>query len=264
MRIKKRYFFLSIFLAIFISACNLFATETINNNSITLTVSAASDLNYVFEEMGTLWEEETGNKVLFNFGSTGKLAQQIERGAPVDLFAGANKSYIEDLDRLGLIVSETKALYGQGRITLWTRDDSTLNPRDIRELTRSEYGRVAIANPDHAPYGIAAREALESVGIWQEIQPKLILGENISQTKQYAETGNVDVAIMALSLSLNHLGKWELIPNNLHQPIDQMLAVMEKSNHQTEARHFAEYINGIKGRELMKKYGFVLPQEMID
>ena len=101
--------------------------------------------------MGTLWEEETGNKVLFNFGSTGKLAQQIERGAPVDLFAGANKSYIEDLDRLGLIVSETKALYGQGRITLWTRDDSPLNPRDIRELTRSEYGRVAIANPDHAP-----------------------------------------------------------------------------------------------------------------
>ena len=94
------------------------------------------------------------------------------------------------------------------------------------------------------------------MGIWQEIQPKLILGENISQTKQYAETGNVDVAIMALSLSLNHLGKWELIPNNLHQPIDQMLAVMEKSNHQTEARHFAEYINGIKGRELMKKIWF--------
>ncbi|MCX7594624.1 MAG: molybdate ABC transporter substrate-binding protein [Fischerella sp.] len=228
---------------------------------VTLTVSAAADLNYVFKEIGALWEKETGNKVTFNFGSTGQLAQQIERGAPVDLFAAANKSFVEELDKKGLIVSNTKALYGRGRITLWTREDSKLNPKDIRDLTKPEYKRIAIANPDHAPYGIAAREAMQSVGIWDAIQPKLVLGENIRQTQQYVETGNVDVGIVALSLSVNKLGKWELIPENLHQPIDQMLAVVKKSKHQTQAQQFAQYINGSQGRPLMKKYGFVLPGE---
>lgn len=264
MKLKKYPVLLSILTLMVVSACGLWTNQPITPESFTLTVSAASDLNYVFTEIGSLWEQETGNKVLFNFGSTGNLAQQIERGAPVDLFAAANKSYIEDLDKMGLIVSETKALYGQGRIIIWTREDSPLNPQDIQDLVKPEYKRVAIANPDHAPYGIAAREAFQSVGIWEEIKPKLILGENISQTKQYAETGNVDVAIVALSLSLNYPGKWELIPDSLHQPIDQMLAVIKSSKHQEEARHFADYINGLQGRELMKKYGFVLPAEVVN
>lgn len=263
MEIRRRYFLLSSLVAVLIVILSQAPAiqELLAQKPVTITVSAAADLNYVFKEIGALWEKETGNKVTFNFGSTGQLAQQIERGAPVDLFAAANKSYIEDLDKLGLIVSNTKSLYGRGRITIWTRKDSKLNPKEIKDLTKPEYKRVAIANPDHAPYGIAAREAMQSAGIWDAIKPKLVLGENIRQTKQYVETGNVDVGIIALSLSVNKPGKWQLIPENLHKPIDQMLAVVKKSRHQKQAQKFAQFINGSKGRPLMKKYGFVLPGE---
>ncbi|WP_263971222.1 molybdate ABC transporter substrate-binding protein [Leptolyngbya sp. PCC 6406] len=228
---------------------------------MTLTVSAAADLNYVFPEIGKLWAQETGHTVMFNLGSTGQLAQQIERGAPVDLFAAANKKFVEDLDAKGLVLSETKALYGVGRLTLWQREDSVLAINDIKDLTKPEVKRVAIANPDHAPYGVAAREALQSAGIWDELQPKLILGENIKQTQQYAETGNVDVAIAALSISVEKPGKWMLLPAELHNPLEQMLAVPKSASHPEEAQQFAAFINGEKGRPLMQKYGFVLPGE---
>lgn len=229
--------------------------------SVTLTVSAAADLTNAFQEMGKLFEQETGNKVSFNFGSTGQLAQQIERGAPVDLFAAANKSFIEELDKKGLVIPDTKALYARGRITLWTKENSPLNLKQIKDLSKPEVKRIAIANPDHAPYGIAAREAFQSVGIWDAVQPKLVFGENVRQTLQYAESGNVDVAIAALSLSVNKPGRWELIPDNLHKPLDQMLAVIKKTSHESQAREFAKFINGSKGRLLMRKYGFVLPGE---
>ncbi len=229
--------------------------------SVTLTVSAAADLNYVFPEIGKLWEQETGHTVTFNLGSTGQLAQQIERGAPVDLFAAANKKFVEDLDEKGLVLSDTKALYGVGRLTLWQREDSTLEINDMTDLTKPEVQRVAIANPDHAPYGVAAREALQSAGIWEELQPKLILGENIRQTQQYAEMGNVDVAIAALSISVEKPGKWVLVPAELHNPLEQMLAVPKSAPHPEVAKQFATFINGEKGRLLMQKYGFVLPGE---
>ncbi|WP_261207361.1 molybdate ABC transporter substrate-binding protein [Laspinema sp. D2d] len=229
--------------------------------TVTLTVSAASDLNPVFPEIAQLWEEETGHQVVFNLGSTGQLAQQIAQGAPVDLFAAANQKFVEDLDKKGVVISETKALYGVGRITLWHREDSALNLQQLQDLTRPEIKRVAIANPDHAPYGVAAKEALQSVGIWDEIQPKLVLGENVRQAQQYAESGNVDVAIAALSISLNRPGQWVLIPEALHQPLVQMLVIPKAAPHPEIAQDFARFINGPKGRPLMQEYGFRLPGE---
>lgn len=230
---------------------------------ITLTVSAAADLNYAFPEIGALWEQKTGNKVVFNLGSTGQLAQQIERGAPVDLFAAANKSFVEQLDQAGLVFSDTKALYGIGRLTLWQREDSTVVVRDLEDLLKPEVQRMAIANPDHAPYGMAAREALQSAGLWETLQPKLVLGENVKQTQQYAETGNVEVALVALSLSVGKPGQWTLVPEALHKPLEQMLAVPKNAPHPEAARHFAAFINGEQGRPIMRKYGFILPGEKL-
>jgi molybdate transport system substrate-binding protein len=218
-------------------------------------------LNYAFPEIGKLWERQTGNKVTFNLGSTGQLAQQIERGAPVDLFAAANRKFVEDLDKKGLVFSDSKELYGVGRITLWQRQGGSLNVKDIKDLMQTAIKRVAIANPDHAPYGVAAREALQSAGIWDAIQPKLILGENIRQTQQYAETGNVGVAIAALSISIGKPGKWVLVPDKLHKPLEQMLAVPKSAPHPEAARQFAAFINGQEGRPVMQKYGFILPGE---
>ncbi|MCS6925764.1 MAG: molybdate ABC transporter substrate-binding protein [Candidatus Binatia bacterium] len=228
---------------------------------VSLTVSAAADLTFAFQELGTLFERETGTRVVFNFGSSGQLAQQIEQGAPVDLFAAANVAFVDELERQGLILPDTKARYARGRITLWTRTESPLRFQRLEDVARPEVKRVAIANPQHAPYGIAAREALQAAGIWETVQPKLVLGENVRQTLMYAETGNVDVAIVALSLSVQTGGHWVLIPETSHQPIDQALAVIKGTPHEQEARQFAAFINGPTGRAVMRKYGFVLPGE---
>lgn len=228
---------------------------------VTLTVSAAADLTPAFGEIGPLFTKATGIGIEFNFGSTGQLAQQISAGAPVDVFAAANVDVIDQLDEEGLILTDTRALYARGRITLWTRSDSGLAITDPLQLTDPSIERIAIANPDHAPYGVAAREAMQSAGVWDAVQDKLVLGENISDTLRLAETGNVDVAIVALSLSLASDGGWTLIDDTLHTPIDQALAVIAATDHEAEARAFCGFVNGAQGREIMRRYGFVLPGE---
>ncbi len=224
-------------------------------------VAAAADLAPAFEELGRKFEQATGTMVTFSFGSTGTLAKQIENGAPVDLFAAANIEFIEQLERKGLIVPETKALYARGRISIWMRTDSALKVERIEDLAKPEVARIAIANPEHAPYGKAAREALESVGIWKAVEPKLVYGENVRQTMQYAETGNADAAITALSLSMSSKGRWVLVPEDLHKPLDQALAVITGARREPDARRFAEFINSGEGRLTMRKYGFILPGE---
>jgi molybdate transport system substrate-binding protein len=230
---------------------------------VELTVSAAADLTPAFQELGGLFTEQTGIRVAFNFGSTGQLAQQIEQGAAVDVFAAANQSYIADLEKAGLVISDTIALYAQGRITIWTRSDSPLSFASLNDLAQAEVSRIAIANPEHAPYGVAAREALQSAGLWGSLEPKLVFGENVAQTLQFAETGNVDAAIVALSLSIaaGDDGRWVLIPAGLHNPLNQALAVASSSRHQAEARQFAAFVNSEAGRKVMRRYGFILPGE---
>jgi molybdate transport system substrate-binding protein len=252
--------FLPVFCALaLLAGCRGETTESARPQ--TLTVSAASDLTPAFQEIGKEFERQEGTKVTFNFGSTGQLTQQIEQGAPVDLFAAANVSFVEGLERKGLIIPDTKALYAQGRITLWTRDDSALKLERIEDLARPEFRKVAIANPEHAPYGLAAREALQAAGVWEAVAPKLVYGENISQTLQYAESGNVDAAVVALSLSTQSKGRWVLIPAELHGPLNQALAVIKATKHEQEARRFAAFVNSGRGRGVMRRYGFVLPGE---
>ncbi len=231
------------------------------NDPQELTVAAASDLTPAFEEIGREFQSSHNTKVVFVFGSTGMLTRQIEHGAPMDLFAAANVSYIDQLDQKGLIVPGTKLIYGRGRITLWTPNESTLRLQTISDLARPEVTRIAIANPDHAPYGLAARQALESAGIWDRVKPKLVYGDNIRQTLQYAQTGNVEVAIVALSISMPTNGRWTLIPEELHQPLDQALAIMKSTQNEQAARAFASFVNGPKGRAVMQKYGFSLPPQ---
>jgi molybdate transport system substrate-binding protein len=226
-----------------------------------ITVAAAADVQPAFEELGKAFEQQTKIKVTFSFGSSGLLAQQITNGAPFDLFAAANTDYIDQLNKKGLILPDTKALYARGRIALWTPKDSGLHIQNISDLTGSDVKRIAIANPDHAPYGMAAREALQSAGIWEQVKPRIVYGENIRQTLQYAQTGNVEVAIVALSLCLQTDGHWILIPEELHKPIEQTLAVVRGTQHEQQARQFAIFVNSSEGRVTMRKYGFVLPGE---
>jgi molybdate transport system substrate-binding protein len=221
-----------------------------------LTIAAASDLTPAFEEIGREFETSEKIKVVFVFGSTGLLTRQIENGAPFDAFAAANESYIDQLEQEGLIVQGTKTGFARGRITIWTTADSTLKLEKIEDLEREDVHRIAIANPDHAPYGQAAREALENAGVWETVKPKLVYGDNIRQTLQFAETGNVEVAIMALSLSVQSKGRWILIPEELHKPINQGMGVIKSTKNESSARAFSDFVNSDKGREILKKYGF--------
>jgi len=220
-----------------------------------LTVAAASDLTPAFEELGREFEKTNKTKVVFVFGSTGMLTRQIENGAPFDVFAAANVSYVDELDQKGLIIPDSRAIYARGRITLWTPNDSNLRLQGVADLARPEVQRIAIANPDHAPYGLAAKQALQSAGVWDRVQPKLVYGDNIRQTLQYAQTGNVEVAIVALSLSVQSNGRWTLIPEELHQPIDQGLAILKSTKNEPAARAFAAFVSSPQGKSIMKKYG---------
>ncbi len=239
-----------------VTACKTKNPATSTASPGELTVAAASDLTPAFEELGREFESATKTKVVFVFGSTGMLTRQIENGAPFDLFAAANVSYIDELDQKGLIIPDSKLIYARGRITLWTPNESPLRLQGIADLARPEVQRVAIANPDHAPYGLAAKQALQSAGVWDRVQPKLVYGDNIRQTLQYAQTGNVEVSIVALSLSVQSNGRWTLIPEELHQPIDQALAVMKTTQKEQTARAFAAFVNSERGKAIMKKYGF--------
>jgi molybdate transport system substrate-binding protein len=232
--------------------------------SVTLTVSAAANLTAALAEIGRLYKAQTGNDILFNFGSSGQLAQQIEQGAPVDLFLAANVGFIEEIAQKGLVAPGSMMKYARGQIVLWTRADSPLKLERIEDLTRSEIERIAIAHPDRAPYGFAAREALMAAGVWATIQPKIIIAENIQQAHQYAETGNVDAVIGALALSVpaaagDKPGRYVIVPQTLYTPLDQALAVIKGTPNEATAREFAAFIGGPVGRSVLEKYGFSVP-----
>jgi len=239
----------------------IFSSVTFAESPKEIIVSAAADLSRAFKEIGAVYEKETGVKVLLNFGSTGLLAQQIEGGAPVDLFAAANKSYIDSLEGKGLILPETRKLYAVGRITLAT-PKSYAKLSFLQDLLRPEVKKIAIANPAHAPYGMAAKAAMEKIGIWKRLKDKLVLAENIRQTLDYVETGSVDAGIVALSVSIGSNTNFTLIPEELHPRIEQAMAVIKNGRNPKEAKGFADFINGPAGRPIMKKYGFVLPVGM--
>lgn len=220
-----------------------------------LTVSAASSLTGAFDEIGAAFTAETGVPVTFNFAASGQLAQQIAEGAPVDLFASANVAYVDELVAQDVIVPGSKRVYAYGRLTLWTRADAGLRIERLEDLTTPQVETVAIANPDLAPYGHAAREALQAVGIWEAVQPKLVIGENVRQTFQYGETGNVDVVVAPLSLSIRSDGHWGYVPADLHAPIVHALAIMKNAPNAADARTFVAFLMGPAGRSILEQHG---------
>ncbi|MBN9167293.1 MAG: molybdate ABC transporter substrate-binding protein [Myxococcales bacterium 68-20] len=228
-----------------------------------LRVAAAADLALAFKEVGAAFEKQSGKRVDFSFGSTGLLAKQIAEGAPFDVFAAANISFVDDVVREGACLGETKALYAKGRIVMWSKDPWAL-PKDIKDLEDAKYAKVAIANPEHAPYGRAAREALTKAGSWAAVEPRAVYGENVQQTLMFARSGNADVAIVALSLAVTSPGNYTPIDPSLHAPLDQALVVCKggsKGPKTNEARAFVDYVGSDAGRAIMKRFGFLLPGE---
>ncbi len=226
-----------------------------------LTVAAAADLQFAFTDIAKVFEEQTGHKVTLVFGSTGQLAQQIENGAPYDLLAFADFGYIQQLAAKKLVLENSVAPYARGRIVLAANRQAGVTVTDLKDLLNPQIKHISIANPAHAPYGVAAKQALEAAGLWDAVQPKLVLGENVRQALQYIQTGDAEAGIVALSVANVPEISWTLIDESMHQPLNQALAIVASSPHQELASQFAAFINGEYGRPIMRKYGFILPGE---
>jgi molybdate transport system substrate-binding protein len=224
-----------------------------------LTVYGASDLTVAFREIAALFEKGTGTKVVLVLGSTGNLAKQIEHGAPADIFFAANASFVDDLQTKGAVIPETRQLYAQGRIVLAVPRDSKLPIQRLEDLRRPDVKRIAIANPEHAPYGRAAQEALQAAGVWDALKPRLVYGENIRHALQFIETGAVDAGIVALSVADTPAVRYVPIDPALHAPLNQIAAVVKRSARPELAIAFLQFVNGPEGRPIMKRYGFLLP-----
>ncbi|MBV8815998.1 MAG: molybdate ABC transporter substrate-binding protein [Verrucomicrobia bacterium] len=234
-------------------------------NAEKVTIAAAADLKFAMDEIVSAFKSTNpGADVGVVYGSSGNFYTQLKQGAPYDLFFSADIAYPRDLVNSGLAASEVKP-YAFGRIVLWSAslDASRMT---LESLTDPKITRIAIANPKHAPYGQRAEEALRSAGLWEKIEPKLVYGENIAQTAQFVQTGNAQVGIIALSLAVSpelaSKGGYWLVPENLHQPLEQGYVITKRAENNALARRFADYIAGKDARAIMIKYGFVLPGEI--
>ena len=229
-----------------------------------LAVAAAADLNFAMKEIAQQYQRDTGNTLKLSFGSSGNFLVQIENGAPFDLFFSADVSSPEKLEQAGLAEPGTLYRYAVGKIVLWAPNSSKLNLKQgINVLLDPSIHKIAIANPAHAPYGRAAEEALKQAGIYDRVKDKLVLGENISQTAQFVETGNAEVGIIAESLALaptmKSAGQFVPVPIELYTPIEQAAIVLKSSAKKSAAKKFLEYLQQPAAREILARYGFSLP-----
>jgi molybdate transport system substrate-binding protein len=230
-------------------------------------IAAASDLQFALEEIAAQFRVETGQTVTLAFGSTGNLSRQIREGAPFQMFLAADESFVLDLAREGLTRDEGQ-LYAVGRLALivpkgspLTADGTLAALKDA--LAAGTITRFAIANPEHAPYGKRAEEALRRVGLWKGLQPYLVLGENVTQAAQFALSGNAEGGIIAYSLALAPqlatAGSFALIPEDWHSPLSQRMVLLPDAGPVAEA--FYAYLSTPPARAILDRYGFELPQD---
>lgn len=225
-------------------------------------VAAASDLQFALPEVAARFEQAGPHRVELSFGSSGNFARQIQQGAPLDLFLSADEGFVLRLADAGL-TRDRGTLYAVGRIALLVPAGSPITLDERLDGVRRQWAEVrqfAIANPEHAPYGRAAREALEKLGLWEQVQPRLVLGENISQATQYVATGAAQAGITAASLALapvvaaqtRHL----LLPEALHQPLRQRMVLLK--NARPAALAFHDFLATPEARSVLARYGFAL------
>lgn len=230
-------------------------------------IAAASDLQFALDEVAARFARETGQRVRLAYGSTGNFARQIRAGAPFELFLAADESYIAALHAEGL-TRDAGQLYALGRIVIVAAPGSPLEPDGeldglARLLAEGRLTRFAIANPEHAPYGMRAREALEHRGLWAAVRPALVLGENVAQAARFALSGNAEGGIIAYSLvlapDLAGRARHALIPAGWHSPLRQRMALLRNAGPVAEAFH--AYMQSEGARAIMRRYGFALPGE---
>jgi molybdate transport system substrate-binding protein len=230
-------------------------------------IAAASDIQFALDEIADRFTADTGQPVSLTFGSSGNFARQIQQGAPFELYFSADEDFVFRLADAGH-TRDRGVLYAVGRIVLFTPHGSPLNPDEGlgnigAALEAGTIRRFAIANPEHAPYGRAAEQALRRFGLWARLRPHIVLGENVTQAAQFAITGNSQGGIIAYSLALapsvRERGRFALIPEDAHDPLRQRMVLTRRAT--PAAEKFYDYIQAEPARQILYRYGFVLPGE---
>ncbi len=224
-----------------------------------LTVAAAANLTDVFGEMGQKFKAKTGVDVVFSYGSTAELAQQIENGAPFDLFAAADTEHVDALVASHKLTGDSRAVYAVGQLALWIPGGPRNGIRELKDVIQQKVRFIAVAQPQLAPYGQATVEALKSAGLWDAAQPKIVYANSINMAKQMAATGNAEMAFTAYSLVLHEKGTVVKIDPRLHRPIEQALAINAAAGRMKEAAQFRSFLLGPEGRMILAEHGYLLP-----
>lgn len=227
-------------------------------------VAAAADLKFAMAELAAQFEKASGAKLDVTYGSSGNFLTQIENGAPFDLFFSADSEYPKKLEAAGLAEPGTLREYAVGRIVIWTPSNNEINAAidGWKCLLDQRVKKIAIANPEHAPYGRAVVAAIKKAGIYEQVKDKLVYGENISQAAEFVQSGNAQAGIVALSLALSPAMKngnrWE-IPADSYPPIKQAVILLKASKNKDASRRFLEFVGGPQGREILQRLGFSVP-----
>lgn len=229
-------------------------------------VAAASDVKFALDSVIRIFQEETASQVTVTYGSSGKLYEQISNGAPFDIFFSADLVYPEKLQRARLTISEPK-IYGTGRLVIWS---SVLDPSELKmeSLVQKTIRKIAIANPQHAPYGKRAVEAMLFYNVFEKVKDNLVLGENISQAAQYLYSGAADIGIIALSVALSPpmkklRGDFFVIPDESHLPLQQGYVLLSRARNNSSVTKFDAFLSTNRAREIFKIYGFSVPDDKL-
>lgn len=229
-----------------------------------ITIAAAADLQSVMQEIAIRFQKETGKTVKPTYGSSGNFFQQIQNGAPFDMFFSANLDFPKKLDAAGLTEPGSFYQYAIGKIVIWVPNDSRLDiTSGLVSLQNPAIKKIAIANPQHAPYGQAAVAAMKKENVYDKVSAKFVLGENISQTASFVVSGAADAGIVALSLALSPnmqgKGRYAEIPASDYPPIEQACVILKSSRQKDTARAFLDFLKTPAVAELFKAYGFAVP-----
>jgi molybdate transport system substrate-binding protein len=247
-----------------LSATSGWAQE--KKNSPELVVAAAADLSAALQEIGDRYQKQSGVQLKLSFGASGSLTQQIQNGAPFDLFFSADMDYPRQLIASGAADQASLYQYAVGKLVLWVPADSPLDldRNGINVLLDPSVKKIAMANPQHAPYGRATAAALKHAGVYDRVADRLVLGENVAQAAQFVESGNAQAGFVALAHAvapaMRGKGKYWEVPADFYPPLTQGVVVLSHSQHKKEAAEFLAYIKTKQAAELLRKYGFTLPQ----
>jgi molybdate transport system substrate-binding protein len=232
-----------------------------------ITVAAAADLNAALPELAAEHQKQTGNSVKLAFGSSGSLFSQIQNGAPFDMFFSADEDYPRQLVEAGVAERSSLYRYAVGKLVVWVPASSSLEVEQsgIKVLLDTSVKKIAIANPQHAPYGRAAEAALRHFGIYEQAAPRLVLGENVSQAAQFVESGSAQAGLIALSHalspSLKGKGRYWIVPADAHPPLNQAAVILARSSRKQEAANFLAFLKTPQAIEVLRRYGFAIPEE---